>query len=159
VIRGLTIWGKVVAAGWAWAAGSLCLGEFTMGKPIPQEPQAQSGTKPATDENEKQEEPKEAKKTSEDQDNPDPDATPVSGYGLKDLGKDFLGDQKQIWTSPVRLRFADVDWLVPVGGFAAGLFATSARTCRTTRQLLAITRRSRRAASRRLQVARLQCGF
>jgi hypothetical protein len=124
VIRGLTIWGKVVAAGWAWAAGSLCLGEFTMGKPIPQEPQAQSGTKPATDENEKQEEPKEAKKTSEDQDNPDPDATPVSGYGLKDLGKDFLGDQKQIWTSPARLRFADVDWLVPVGGFAAGLFAT-----------------------------------
>jgi membrane-associated phospholipid phosphatase len=47
-----------------------------------------------------------------------------SQYGLYSLGKNFLGDQKQIWTSPVRLRFADVDWLVPASGFAAGLFTT-----------------------------------
>ena len=47
-----------------------------------------------------------------------------SKYGLLDLGKNFLGDQKQIWTSPARLRFADVDWLVPASGFAAGLFST-----------------------------------
>ena len=35
---------------------------------------------------------------------------------------DFGQDQKQIWTSPSRLRFADADWLAPVGGLAAGLF-------------------------------------
>ena len=44
--------------------------------------------------------------------------------GLKRLGKDFLDDQKQIWTSPAQLRISDANWLVPVGGFAAGLFAT-----------------------------------
>jgi membrane-associated phospholipid phosphatase len=46
------------------------------------------------------------------------------GHDLKGLGKDFLEDQKRIWTSPMRLRFADADWLVPSAGFAAGLFAT-----------------------------------
>ena len=52
----------------------------------------------------------------------DSDRTPPGD--LKDLGKDFLEDQKQIWTSPARLRFSDANWLIPVGGFAAGLFAT-----------------------------------
>lgn len=37
---------------------------------------------------------------------------------------DFLDDQKQIWTSPSRLTFADATWLVPLGGLTAGLFAT-----------------------------------
>jgi membrane-associated phospholipid phosphatase len=43
---------------------------------------------------------------------------------FKDLARDFLGDQEQIWTSPARLRFSDALWLVPAGGFAAGLFVT-----------------------------------
>jgi membrane-associated phospholipid phosphatase len=47
-----------------------------------------------------------------------------SRQGLKGLGRDFLEDQKHIWTSPTRLRFSDADWLVPVSGFAAGLFVT-----------------------------------
>jgi membrane-associated phospholipid phosphatase len=37
-------------------------------------------------------------------------------------------DQKAIWTSPSRLRFADTVWLVPYAGFAAGLFATDRET-------------------------------
>jgi len=37
---------------------------------------------------------------------------------------DFLGDQKQIWTSPARARWSDATWLVPLGGIAAGLFVT-----------------------------------
>jgi membrane-associated phospholipid phosphatase len=36
----------------------------------------------------------------------------------------FAQDQKAIWTSPGRLRFADADWLVPVSGFTAGLLVT-----------------------------------
>ena len=36
----------------------------------------------------------------------------------------FFQDQRTIWTSPARLRFDDLNWLVPVSGFAAGLFVT-----------------------------------
>jgi membrane-associated phospholipid phosphatase len=42
----------------------------------------------------------------------------------------FLLDQRAIWTSPVHLRFSDATWLVPLGGFAAGLFATDAEVSR-----------------------------
>ncbi|MGC2246035.1 MAG: capsule assembly Wzi family protein [Terriglobales bacterium] len=38
--------------------------------------------------------------------------------------QDFLQDQKHIWSSPARMRFSDATWLVPLGGVAAGLFAT-----------------------------------
>lgn len=37
---------------------------------------------------------------------------------------DFGEDQKQIWTSPARVRLSDATWLVPLGGLTAGLFAT-----------------------------------
>jgi membrane-associated phospholipid phosphatase len=40
------------------------------------------------------------------------------------LVKRLVDDQKEIWTSPVRIRFSDADWLVPLGGIAAGLMAT-----------------------------------
>jgi membrane-associated phospholipid phosphatase len=69
-----------------------------------------------------------------DKDDKKPTSAPVSDsgsgsgldsqYGLGSLGKNFLGDQKQIWTSPARARLGDVDWLVPASGFAAGLFTT-----------------------------------
>src|SRR6266567_287012 len=48
------------------------------------------------------------------------------GRGFHGLAKDFLGDQKQIWTSPARLRFSDTEWLVPFSGVTAGLFVTDA---------------------------------
>jgi membrane-associated phospholipid phosphatase len=38
--------------------------------------------------------------------------------------EDFVDDQKHIWTSPFRTRLSDATWLVPLGGIAAGLFAT-----------------------------------
>src|SRR5579859_7267440 len=38
--------------------------------------------------------------------------------------KDFVEDQKQIWTSPAHVRGSDSSWLVPIGGLAAGLFLT-----------------------------------
>jgi membrane-associated phospholipid phosphatase len=41
---------------------------------------------------------------------------------------DFVEDQKRIWTSPGRARFSDAAWLVPLGGVAAGLFATDRQT-------------------------------
>src|SRR5712664_2946064 len=47
-----------------------------------------------------------------------------SKRGFEGLGKRFLEDQKQIWTSPSRLRFSDTDWLVPLSGITAGLMVT-----------------------------------
>jgi Capsule assembly protein Wzi/PAP2 superfamily len=43
---------------------------------------------------------------------------------LADLGRDFVLDQKQIWTSPARLRFSYTEWLVPLAGISAGFFVT-----------------------------------
>ena len=37
---------------------------------------------------------------------------------------DFAEDQKQIWTSPARIRMADAAWLVPFAGIATGLLVT-----------------------------------
>src|SRR6266404_2800844 len=55
-----------------------------------------------------------------------PEAEPFesSHPGLQGLGKRFLEDQEQIWTSPARIRFSDTQWLVPVSGLTAGLFVT-----------------------------------
>ena len=54
---------------------------------------------------------------------PDPDSSNSRG-GFTRLLKEFGADQKHIWTSPARLRFADATWLVPLGGITAGLFVT-----------------------------------
>src|SRR5882757_5679567 len=44
--------------------------------------------------------------------------------GLTGLGRRFLEDQEQIWTSPAKIRFSDTQWLVPMSGITAGLFVT-----------------------------------
>jgi membrane-associated phospholipid phosphatase len=62
-----------------------------------------------------------AKKIARD---PEAEAFESSQRGFEGLGKRFLEDQKQIWTSPARLRFPDTDWLVPLSGITAGLFVT-----------------------------------
>src|SRR6266576_3795237 len=36
----------------------------------------------------------------------------------------FVRDQREIWTSPAKLRFSDTEWLVPLSGITAGLFVT-----------------------------------
>src|SRR6266480_357427 len=36
----------------------------------------------------------------------------------------FVRDQREIWTSPAKLRFSDTEWLVPLSGVTAGLFVT-----------------------------------
>jgi Capsule assembly protein Wzi/PAP2 superfamily len=40
------------------------------------------------------------------------------------LFKDFAEDQKAIWTGPFHVRLVDAEWLVPLGGAAAAMFAT-----------------------------------
>ncbi len=53
---------------------------------------------------------------------PNPTTTPKRGF--EKLLAEFGEDQKQIWTSPAHIRFADATWLVPFGGITAGLFVT-----------------------------------
>ena len=44
--------------------------------------------------------------------------------------KDVALDQKDLWTSPKKLRFEDSVWLVPVSGLTAGLFVSDADVAR-----------------------------
>jgi len=113
---------RIVVLGWAGALGSLTIAGGIVGAPLPQETGAQTGVAPAKGAQEAQE--KDKAKPAPDGTAPDQDSGSVSHRGIVGLGKDFLEDQKQIWTSPARLRFSDADWIVPIGGFAAGLFAT-----------------------------------
>jgi Capsule assembly protein Wzi/PAP2 superfamily len=54
----------------------------------------------------------------------DDEAPEGSFLRISDFAKGFLPDQKQIWTSPARLRFSDTEWLVPLAGITAGFIAT-----------------------------------
>ncbi len=42
------------------------------------------------------------------------------------LAGSFLADQKEIWTSPAKIRLADAGWILPLAGLSATLFATDA---------------------------------
>jgi hypothetical protein len=65
---------------------------------------------------------------------PDPPERPASkilrepkegaSHSFSGLAKDFIGDQKGLWTSAGRLRFDDTQWLVPFAGVTTGLFLT-----------------------------------
>lgn len=42
----------------------------------------------------------------------------------KHVFRNFALDQKAIWTSPFHVKLVDAEWLVPLGGAAAAMFAT-----------------------------------
>jgi membrane-associated phospholipid phosphatase len=44
--------------------------------------------------------------------------------GLSGFASDFIHDEENIWTSPLRINRGDVEWLAPIGAGAAALFAT-----------------------------------
>jgi hypothetical protein len=104
----------------AWIAVSLTVAEPGLSAPQSQEPEKQTsgdaGTAAA----------KVDGKTRTAQDSSTLDKEPVGAPHLRltDLGRDFVLDQKQIWTSPRRLRFSDTEWLVPLAGISTGLFMT-----------------------------------
>lgn len=115
---------------WIRVSGIVCLG--TLAGPVifnpnlaaarPQEAEAQSipDKKPSAPEAQKES----VKQPGSGGSDPELFWNSSSRQGLKGLGLDFLEDQKRVWTSPTRLRFADADWLVPASGFAAALFVT-----------------------------------
>jgi membrane-associated phospholipid phosphatase len=90
---------------------------------------------------EKQEKAAEAKKSGEMQQeqNPKVDASTNDEdketsltlfHSIRGFGEGFLLDQKQIWTSPARLRWQDTNWLIPLSGVTLGLFVTDAEMSR-----------------------------
>jgi len=50
---------------------------------------------------------------------------------IKRLASDFVSDQRDLWSSPSRLTFADTTWLVPLSGVTAGLLVTDAQYSRS----------------------------
>jgi len=111
-------WVRVMSLGFIWTLASVAGTQGAFGAPTPQESDGKNARAAAEDGKKTQAKDKET--AAQGESNP----ASSSEHSVKGLGKDFLGDQKHIWTSPARLRFSDVDWLVPTGGFAAGLFTT-----------------------------------
>jgi len=70
-----------------------------------------------------------AKTSSQDEDSDQGDDSGTERrWRAKRLSEDFLSDQKAIWTSPTRLRFEDMTWLVPFAGATAGLIVTESES-------------------------------
>lgn len=109
----------------SWAASSLtltasaCLAAFPQGEERAAEASKESSSVPKA----KESNAGEKIVTDPDSGSEFNAARPLS---LKALGKEFLRDQEQIWTSPAKLRLSDVQWLVPLSGITAGLFVTDA---------------------------------
>jgi hypothetical protein len=55
---------------------------------------------------------------------PQPDPGDYDSTLGKHVFGDFVDDQKAIWTSPFHVHLVDAEWLVPLGGAAAAMFAT-----------------------------------
>jgi len=123
-MQGFACWGRMIALAGAFILLSFGVAEPTLGAAKRQEPQEQQDKQSAQEGKEKQDQKTAETKAQGDADQTDSNSAPHSRYGLKSLGKDFLEDQKQIWTSPAQLRLSDANWLVPASGFAAGLFTT-----------------------------------
>src|ERR1700674_3789863 len=65
------------------------------------------------------------KPTSKADEPPEANAVAKTSYGTQTglVGR-FVVDQREIWTSPARLRISDTEWFVPLSGITAGLFVT-----------------------------------
>jgi membrane-associated phospholipid phosphatase len=63
-------------------------------------------------------------KSAQDSSTRDRESMGTPHLRLTDIGRDFVQDQKQIWTSPRHLRFSDTEWLVPLAGISTGFFMT-----------------------------------
>src|SRR5258706_12683427 len=110
----------MLAISWASVSLTLTAGAYRAALP-PQAEKQQDGTEKQGG---PQAEEREVVQPKQHASIPDQEPVPRSQHGFRELGQDFLLDQKQIWTSPARLRFSDTEWLVPLSGITAGLLVT-----------------------------------
>jgi len=111
----------VMAIGWVASSLTLTL-TGAIARPVPPQAEEQGGG--STKESSSVSAGKETNAGGKIVADPDPEFNAAAPHSLKGLGKEFLLDQKQIWTSPAKLQFSDIQWLVPMSGIAAGLFVT-----------------------------------
>ena len=103
----------------AWIAVSLAMAEPALGAPQSQEVgKSTSGANKANTQGD------DKTRTVRESSTLDKEPLETPHLRLTDLERDFVRDQKQIWTSPARLKFTDTEWLVPLAGISTGLFAT-----------------------------------
>ena len=57
-------------------------------------------------------------------DAPSPQPSPQDEVSIRNLPRNFLHDQAAIWTSPVRLRPRDLEWLVPLAAATGAALGT-----------------------------------
>jgi hypothetical protein len=105
----------------SWAASSLTLTAAASLAALPQADEQGGGTSKESSSVAEAKKMSAEKKIATD---PDSEFNAAPPWTFKGLGKEFLQDQEQIWTSPAKLRFSDAQWLVPVSGITAGLFVT-----------------------------------
>jgi hypothetical protein len=110
-----------IVMAFSWVASSLML-TGAIAQPVP--PQAEEQAGEATKESSSLAGAKETSAGKKIVPDPDSEFNAAPPWSFKGLGKEFLQDQEQIWTSPAKLRFSDVQWLVPMSGITAGLFVT-----------------------------------
>jgi Capsule assembly protein Wzi/PAP2 superfamily len=111
---------RVVLMACGWAAMSVIVPRAGLCAPPPQQVETQTD-KPGSTVEKRDNTGVKVKDNSVD---PEKWQIPATSTRLRDLGRNFLQDQKQIWTSPARLRFSDTEWLVPLAGVSAGLLVT-----------------------------------
>src|SRR6267143_3464008 len=110
----------MLAIGWASVSLTLTAGASRAALP----PQAEKQQDATEKQGGPQAEEKEMVQPKQHASIPDQEPVPTAQHGFRELGKDFLLDQRHIWTSPARVRFSDAQWLVPISGITAGLMVT-----------------------------------
>src|SRR6476661_2695 len=111
---------RLVLMACGWAAMSVVVSRPGLCAPPPQQVEAQTD-KPASSVEKKDDSKVKANDSPADSEKWQ---IPATSTRLRDLGRNFGQDQKQIWTSPARLQFSDTEWLVPLSGISAGLLLT-----------------------------------
>src|SRR6266436_2153382 len=112
---------RVIMLAFSWTASSLTL---TAPTSTPAPPQAQEQRAVDAQETSSGEEVNKVSPTKRIASGLEAEPFESSYRGFGGLGKRFLEDQEQIWTSPAKIRFSDTQWLVPLSGITAGLFVT-----------------------------------
>jgi membrane-associated phospholipid phosphatase len=109
---------RAIVLAFSFAASSLTL-TAPVSRPAPQQAEEQRAGDGKQSSSGGEAKEKTAKKKIAD--DPQVQSLAPRARGLKGLGKEFLIDQEQIWTSPAKIRFSDTQWLVPLSGITAGL--------------------------------------
>jgi len=119
VLRGL----KNIPVLLVWVVSAGLTSAAALAAPLPQNSGKQNDAAPRTSPGKTTLE-EASKETSKETRGENYQFSTASHHGVHRLASDFFFDQKEIWTSPAKLRLSDTQWLFPLSGITAGLFVT-----------------------------------